>query len=131
MKNPTSQAAASATPMLSIAGTEMAGYEVRSVRAAVVYGDKSRRVLHFHHAVTLGDNKEPTDKEVEAGALKFAASELERRRIEVSEKLKVLSIDPDALMAGVEYQVDPSGRKLVPVKPQRPRAAKKARKSRT
>jgi hypothetical protein len=130
MKNPTSRETPVATPMLSIAGTDMEGYEVQSIQAAVVYGDRSRRVLHVHHAVTLGKNRQPTEKEVEARALRNAASELERRRIAVSEKLKVLTVDAGALLAGVDYQVDRSGCKLVPVKPRRTRVTRKPRERR-
>ncbi len=123
MKNPKSQTTAIAGPMISIAGSEIDGFEVRGIRAAVVYGDKSRLVLHIHHAVTLGKNEQPSDKEVKARALKLAASEFERRGIEVGEGLRALAVDPAALLAGVEYQVDESGRKLVPVSPRRGRRA--------
>ena len=126
-KSPTSTAVSA--PMITVGGTEVSGFEVVSIRAAVVYGDRSRRVLHIHHAVTLGKSDEASEEETEARALKLAASELERRQIKVGETLKALAVDADALLAGVEYQVDKFGRKAVPVAPQRPRRIKTARKA--
>jgi hypothetical protein len=100
--------------MLSVGGSDIAGFEVRAIRAAVVYGDKSRVVLHIHHAVTLGTNEPPSDKDVEARALKLATLAFERMGVDVAESLKALAVDPDALLAGVEYRVDEKEGKLVP-----------------
>ena len=135
MTNPKSQATASAVPMLSFGGTDIADFKVQAIRAAVVYGDKSRVVLHIHHAVTLGKNEPPSDKDVEARALKLATLEFERMGVDIAERLKALAVDPDALLAGVEYRVDKTGRELVPITPPRGRrtrgAGSKRRASKT
>ena len=120
MTKPESETPAKAVPMLSFGGTEIEGFEVKGIHAAVVYGDKSRAVLHVHHAVTLGADKPPSCQDLEARALELARREFERRGIEVGESLAALAVDPDALLSGVEYRVDETGRKLVAINaPQR------------
>lgn len=121
MTPPKSNKPASTVPMLSVGGSDIDGFEIRGIRAAVVYGDKSRVVLHIHHAVILGTDEPPTDEDLEARALKLATLEFERRGVAVSETLKALAVDPDALLSGVEYRVDKSGAGLVPDSPVRKR----------
>jgi hypothetical protein len=116
MTNAKSQTTA---PMLSTGGSDIDGFEVRAIRAAVVYGEKSRTVLHIHHAVTVGKHDPPSSRDVEARALKLAASEFKRRGVEVAERLKALAVDPEALVAGVEYRVDEKAGRLVPLTPPR------------
>ena len=121
MTNSKPQAAALAAPMLSIGGSDIDGFEVRAIRAAVVYGEKSRTVLHIHHAVTFGKHDPPSSRDLEARALKLAASEFRRRGVEVGERLKALAVVPEALVAGVEYRVDDKAGRLVPLAPPRKR----------
>jgi hypothetical protein len=116
MTNPKSQTTARAASMSSTGGSDIPGLEVRAIRAAVVYGGKSRVVLHIHHAVTLGKSEPPSNEDVEARALKLARSEFKRRGVEVTETLKALAVDPDALLAGVEYRVNEKERTLVPAR---------------
>lgn len=126
MTNSRPQTTALAGPMLSIGGSDIAGLEVQAIRAAVVYGDKSRVVLHIHHAVIVGKNEPPSNRDLEARALELAASEFKRRGVEVAERLKALAVDPDALMAGVEYRVDEKEGRLVPVTQPRRRRSRAA-----
>ena len=126
MTNPKSQTTAPAAPMLSIGGSDVDGFEAPTVHAAVVYGEKSRTVLHIHHAVTFGKHEPPSSRDLEARALKLAASEFRRRGVEVGEGLKALAVDPEALAAGVEYRVDDKAGRLVPLPPPRRRPTRKA-----
>ena len=121
MTNTKPQPHALAAPMLAIGGSEIEGFEVSAIRAAVVYGEKSRTVLHIHHAVTFGRSDPLSSRDLEARALKLAASEFKRRGVEVREKLKALAVDPEALAAGVEYRVDDKAGRLVPLAPPRKR----------
>lgn len=123
MTDQTTATSAGAGSMLGISGTELEGFEVRAIQAAVVYGAKSRAVLHIHHAITFGADEPPADPDLAARALQLARSEFARRKIDVGEGLQALVVDADALQAGVEYRVDAAGRALVAVSP--PRAAAK------
>ena len=125
MTNPKSQTSEPAAAMLSIGGSDIDGFEVGGIRAAVVYGEKSRTVLHIHHAVTFGKHDPPSSRDIEARALKLAASEFERRGAEAGERLKALAVDPETLAAGVEYRVDEKAG-LVPLTPPRRRPTRKA-----
>ena len=126
MTNPQSQTTAPAAAMLSIGGSDIDGFEVRAIRAAVVYGEKSRTVLHIHHAVTFGKQDPPSSRDIEARALKLAASEFTRRGVEAGERLKALAVDPETLAAGVEYRVDEKAGRLVALTPPRRRPTRKA-----
>jgi hypothetical protein len=117
--------ATSTAPMHSIGGSEIDGFEVRAIRAAVVYGEKSRTVLHIHHVVTFGKQDPPSSKDVEARALTLAASELKRRGVGVAERLKALAVEPDALAAGIEYRIDERAGRLVPLTPPRKRRTRR------
>lgn len=96
-------------------GSKLKQAEAETIRAAVVYGSRTRQVFHVHQSVTFGTQKPPSDQAIEQRALELAARELRRSGLKMDEELKALAVDPDALVPGLQYRVDQEGSSLIAI----------------